>query len=305
MSYLPRRIDKVQVPPIKCQGIKTKLVDFISSNIDWDGNGTWLEPFLGSGVVLFNIAPAKAIVGDLNEHIINLYRKIQSKEITSFIVREYLEDHGAILKKKGGDYYYEMRDRFNKEGDPLQMLFLNRSCFNGMMRFNRSGGFNVPFCKKPQRFRKAYITKIVNQVEAISKIIEGKDWQFLHTDWREIIQLSTEDDFIYLDPPYIGRHTGYVDQWEESDAEELAEMTKKSKAGFALSMWLSNKYRTNEHIEECWKGLPVRSFEHFYHVGSKESLRNKIDEGLVVHPDYITSDELDLDIQKEQLELNV
>lgn len=59
------------VPPIKCQGIKTKLVPFIQDTLDWDGNGTWYEPFLGSGVVLFNIQPERAIVSDRNEYIIH------------------------------------------------------------------------------------------------------------------------------------------------------------------------------------------------------------------------------------------
>ena len=67
--FLPKHIDRVVVPPIKCQGIKTKLVDFIASTIKWNGNGRWIEPFVGSGVVLFNIQPEKALASDTNKHI--------------------------------------------------------------------------------------------------------------------------------------------------------------------------------------------------------------------------------------------
>jgi DNA adenine methylase len=154
---LPRNLAKVRVPPIKSQGIKTKLVRFIFKNIRWGGNGKYIEPFLGSGVVLFNLAPENAIAGEINPHTISFYKKLQTGELNARKVKSYLKKEGELLLTKGADYYYDVRDRFNSNHDPLDLLFLNRSCFNGVMRFNNKGGFNVPFCKKPERFRKAYI----------------------------------------------------------------------------------------------------------------------------------------------------
>ena len=145
---LNKNIEKIIIPPIKCQGIKTKLINHINENINWNNNGYWIEPFLGSGVVLFNICPKKAIVSDKNIHIINFYKSIQTNEITPQIVREFLEEHGEKLRQIGEDYYYEKRQEFNKTNNTLLFLFLNRSCFNGMMRFNSKGEFNVPFCRK-------------------------------------------------------------------------------------------------------------------------------------------------------------
>jgi len=72
-----------------------------------------------------------------------------------------------------------VRDRFNREASPYDFLFLNRACFNGMVRFNRKGGFNVPFCRKPDRFRPAYITKICNQLKWAASVMKDKDWTFL------------------------------------------------------------------------------------------------------------------------------
>ena len=144
---------QIKVPPIKTQGIKTKLVRFISENLDWSGKGKWVEPFLGSGVVLFNISPKKALATESNIHIINLYKSIQNNEITSIQVKKFLECEGLKLEKQGDSYYYKVRDRFNDNNDPLDFLFLNRSCFNGLMRFNSKGKFNVPFCKKPKDFQ--------------------------------------------------------------------------------------------------------------------------------------------------------
>ncbi len=271
------------VPPIKCQGIKTKLVPFIQDSLKWDGAGTWIEPFLGSGVVLFNIQPQRAIVGDRNEHIIRFYQGIQTGLYTPEVVRNYLEKQSPLLIEGGVEYYYEVRRRFNEYHDPLDLLFLNRSCFNGIMRFNKSGGFNVPFCKKPERFSKAYITKIVNQVAGAAEAMKGKDWEFRCDLWQDIIWSAREGDCVYLDPPYIGRDTNYVGEWSEEDAVSLADAAHASRASIvALSMWKENKYRKNDHLNECWADFEMREYDHFYHVGASESLRNKMVEALMI-----------------------
>ena len=67
----------VKVPPLKCQGIKTKLAEWIKDHSTYENNGTWIEPFMGSGVVGFNIAPRRAIFADVNPHIINFYNAIK------------------------------------------------------------------------------------------------------------------------------------------------------------------------------------------------------------------------------------
>lgn len=285
-QVLPRIVEKVAIPPIKCQGIKTKLVQFILSNIAWDGKGRWVEPFLGSGVVLFNVQPERALVGDINPYIIKLYQMIYDGSLSSEEVRSHLMVEGEKLLLKGESYYYVIRKRFNQTGNILDFVLLNRSCFNGVMRFNNKGDFNVPFCRKPDRFRQAYITKIVNQISNIRKIMKGKDWEFYTGDWRDILRRVEADDFIYLDPPYIGRHTDYYQQWSESDAADLATLARNLPCGFALSMWKENKYRLNSHVDTYWHGFVERTFSHFYHVGSTENLRNPMKEALLIKPGY-------------------
>lgn len=98
----------------------------------------------------------------------------QTKEITSYKVREFLEKEGKKLSADDDKYYYEVRDRFNKNHNPLDFLFINRSCFNGMIRFNRKGEFNVPYGHKNNRFSKAYITKIVNQIKYVEEMLQKK-----------------------------------------------------------------------------------------------------------------------------------
>lgn len=286
MCLLPRNIEKVKVPPIKCQGIKTKLIGFIAANISWDGKGKWIEPFLGSGVVAFNIQPERALLTDTNKHIINFYNDLKNGVIDEHTVREFLEDNGIKLFNEGKEYYYKVRDVFNKNGGSLPFIFLNRSSFNGLMRFNSSGGFNVPFGHKPERFRKAYITKICNQIKSIKKIITKTDWEFRVANFNETMGELEAPDFVYLDPPYIGRNTDYFNSWSEEDANRLAKTAQNADGGFALSMWFKNKYRENTHLQKHWNGNIIRTLNHFYHVGPSEDLRNEMIEALVIKPGY-------------------
>lgn len=278
----PSDMLKVRVPPIKTQGIKTKLVPFIKENMSWTRSGVWIEPFLGSGSVLFNVNPDRAVVSDTNKHIIQLYQAVQRSELDSLNVREFLEDAGEKLRVQGEDYYYAVRARFNAHGSPFDFLFLNRSCFNGLMRFNRKGEFNTPFCRKPDRFRRAYITKICNQVEFVANRMRGKDWVFKCSDWQPIIASATSDDFVYADPPYVGRFTDYFNKWGEDEAADLESRLKRLPCRFLYSMWFENKYRKNTELCASFADYEIRTMSHFYHLGSTERLRNAMTEALVV-----------------------
>jgi DNA adenine methylase len=274
---------KILIPPIKCQGIKSKLVGWIDETLQWDNKGVWIEPFMGSGVVGFNLKPYKALFSDTNPHLISFYQGINSGTITPIVVREFLESEGSELAKHGADYYYEVRKRFNAEKSPLDFLFLNRACFNGLIRFNRKGQFNVPFGHKPERFSKAYITKIANQIDWVAKCASLSDWTFLHQDFRITLSRATEADFIYCDPPYAGRHTDYFNAWDETQEKALYESLKLTQARFILSTWHSNEHRENPAIPNLWSEFNVITREHFYHVGAKESNRKPMLEALVTN----------------------
>lgn len=277
---------KIHVPPIKIQGIKTKIVPAIQkiSEDKINKDTLWIEPFMGSGVVGFNIQNVnKIIFGDINQFTIAFYNSIKNKETTSISTREYLEQEGNKLLEKGADYYYEVRDRFNETHAPLDFLFLNRSCFNGMIRFNRYNKFNVPFCQKPNRFDKAYITKIVNQIKYIGDFISVRDIDFICQSFNETIRTANENTFFYCDPPYIGRHVDYYDTWDENSETELRDCLFASRRPFILSTWDYNKYRSNEYIDILWKDCHKINIPHFYYVGATENNRNAMMEALLTN----------------------
>ncbi|HEX7379769.1 MAG TPA: Dam family site-specific DNA-(adenine-N6)-methyltransferase [Pirellulales bacterium] len=271
------------VPPIKCQGIKTKMVCAIRSLCMDETRGRWIEPFCGSCVAAFNVRPQRALLCDSNAHIIRFYSDIQSGSLTSGMVREYLFREGGRLKREGEDVFYEIRDQFNREPSSLAFLFLNRACFNGVMRFNRKGKFNVPFCRKPERFAQAYITKIANQVSMCARILRCVEWVFEVSDYRKSLASATQDDFVYADPPYIGRHVDYFNSWSQRDEDDLVVALKGLPCRFVLSTWYRNKYRANANIERDWstERFTINTVEHFYHVGPSEDLRNSMTEALV------------------------
>ncbi len=288
---------RINVPPLKCQGIKTKLVEWIKEHAMLDKEGMWIEPFMGSGVVGFNMRPNRAIFADVNPHIINFYNAIEQGKITAGIAKEFLEAEGASLQSKGEDHYYKIRERFNKTNDPLDLLFLNRACFNGVMRFNKKGGFNVPFGHKPERFAKAYIIKIANQIKYATQATSQYDWQFVCADFRKIISSASQKDFIYCDPPYIGRHVDYFNSWSEQDEQELYNMLEVTPAKFILSTWHSNKYRSNPAIEKYSYRFTVLTREHFYHVGASEKNRNPMLEAIILN--YNPMPQIEIQLEKQ------
>lgn len=280
-------MSSIIIPPIKSQGIKTKLVNWIQDKVQVaNQQGRWIEPFFGTGVVGFNSGYESAILNDTNPHLITFYKSIQNKEITSQSVKDYLQKESILLsnaENSGYEHYLTIRKRFNSgEFSSYDFLFLSRSGFNGLMRFGGKGNWNVPFCKKPNRFSKSYITKIVNQVSKVSDIIRPEPkWSFHNKSFTDIIPLANEQDIIYCDPPYFGRYVDYYNGWKETDELNLFNLLSETKAKFILSTWHHNQWRENEMIKKYWGKFNISIRDHFYHTGGKLENRKSVVEALV------------------------
>ncbi|MBR4793498.1 MAG: Dam family site-specific DNA-(adenine-N6)-methyltransferase [Bacteroidaceae bacterium] len=295
-------MNNIIIPPVKSQGIKTKLIPWINNLIIKSGanlnNANWIEPFFGTGVVGLN-APVKGkhIVGDTNPHIINLYNGIKDGSINAFNMRNYLEQESELLKTADEDgyaYYRFVKERFNRDHSPFDFIFLSRAGFNGMMRFNNKGEWNIPFCKKPNRFAPAYISKICNQIANAGKIIRNGQWQFLNQSFIDTINMAQEGDIIYCDPPYYGRYVDYYNGWTKEDEKALYDALCNTSARFILSTWHHNEFRDNEMIRCFWNRFNIITQEHFYHSGGHIENRHSIVEALVYN--------FELDVQHQVAE---
>ena len=274
------------IPPIKIQGKKTKIVPKIMEIADGILNDhpeidTWVEPFLGSGVVAFNCPGKikKVIVNDINPHIIKFYKSVANGIITPDKIREVFDIHNQNLLKDGYDYYNQIKDRFNQSFDTMDFLFLTRTGFNGVMRFNNSGKWNVPFCKLNNRLSKNVIDDLASSVDELSRLIKSKDFTFYNQSFEEVIVTAPENSIFYCDPPYYGLQVQYFKGWRKEDEIRLNEMLKDKM--FIYSTWLEDGIRENMMINEYWGEYEIEGKKHKYNVAEKAEKRNQVTEGLI------------------------
>ena len=242
---------------------------------------TWVEPFLGSGVVAFNCPSRikKVIVNDINPHIIKFYKSVADDIITANKIKEVFEIHNQNLLKNGVNYYNEIKDRFNQSFDTMDFLFLTRTGFNGVMRFNGSGKWNVPFCKLNGRLSKNVIDDLTNAVTELSKLFHSKEFIFYNKSFEEVIESAPENAIFYCDPPYYGLAVQYFKGWGKEDEIRLNEMLKDKV--FIYSTWLNDGHRNNPMIDDYWSEYEIESIKHKYNVAEKSSERVGVDEGLI------------------------
>ena len=274
------------IPPIKIQGKKTKIVPKIMEIADGILNDhpeidTWVEPFLGSGVVAFNCPGKikKVIVNDINPHIIKFYKGVADGVITSDKIREVFDIHSQNLLKDGYNYYNQIKDRFNQTFDTMDFLFLTRTGFNGVMRFNNSGKWNVPFCKLNNRLSKNVIEDLTSSVDELSRLFKSKEFIFYNKSFEEVIESAPENSIFYCDPPYYGLQVQYFKGWGKEDEIRLNEMLKDKM--FIYSTWLEDGIRENMMIKEYWGGYEIEGKKHKYNVAEKAEKRNQVTEGLI------------------------
>lgn len=274
------------IPPIKIQGKKTKLVGDImeiANNLldDHPEIDTWVEPFLGSGVVAFNCPGRikKVVVNDINPHIINLYKQIAYGLITPEMVKTVFSQHNDALLEGGYTYYNKIKDRFNNYFDPMDFLFLTRTGFNGVMRFNGSGKWNVPFCKLNNRLTDKVIKDLADSVDELSKLFKSKEFTFYNTSFEEVIESAPQHSILYCDPPYYGLAVQYFKGWGKEDEIRLNEMLKDKV--FIYSTWLNDGKRHNPMIKDYWNDYEIEGKKHKYNVAEKSSQRNQVTEGLI------------------------
>ena len=186
-------------PFVKWAGGKRQLVPVIERHIPKEF-GTYYEPFLGGGAVLFHLLcknpDMKCHVSDLNSDLVLSYVTIRDRP-DSLI--ESLQNHAKNYHKKPDSYYYSVREGAPKSQieKVSRLLFLNRTCFNGLYRVNSKGKFNVPLGRYSN-------PNIVNEenIFAVSNILRSKKIQISCRDFSSVLQDAKKGDFVYFDPPY-------------------------------------------------------------------------------------------------------
>lgn len=182
-------------PPLKWAGGKRWLVPYLVPLWAAHSSRRYLEPFCGGLAAPLGLQPRQAVLNDLNPHLINFYVQVQR----GLQIR--------LKMRNDEQLFYRHRERFNdlvsrenfKSAEAAQFFYyLNRTCFNGLCRFNRSGAFNTPFGRHKS-------INYATEFSALRAVI--RDWTFTSTDVA-LLQVEPED-FIYADPPYDVEFTTY------------------------------------------------------------------------------------------------
>ncbi len=204
------RKNKLVAPVLKWVGGKRQLLDVLTPLLPKRINN-YCEPFVGGGALLFNLQPRTAYINDINEELIRVYQVIRD-DVEGLITA--LEDF-----KNESEYFYAVRewDRDRDYYDTLseiqkaaRVLYLNKTCFNGLFRVNNSGEFNSPFgnYKNPN---------IVNAptLRAVSAYLNSANINLTSGDYSDVLNNLPRGSFVYLDPPYdpvstTANFTGYA-----------------------------------------------------------------------------------------------
>lgn len=216
-------------PFVKWAGGKRQLLDKILERTP-NKYETYYEPFIGGGAVLFHLKPAKAVINDTNEQLVNVYRQLQKDP--SAVVRKIKSLDKATCDQ---EYYLSMRAEYNEkiaenelDADcAAYMIWINKHCFNGLYRVNGKGLFNVPWNKKATGN-----SMDEANLMSIGYYLQNNDIEIRCIDFEEVCKDITDEDFVYFDSPYIpvsetASFTDYTkDGFTYDDHVRLAELYK-------------------------------------------------------------------------------
>lgn len=272
--------NKLVIPFLKWVGGKRQLLPqiklFLPNNLS---SYTYCEPFVGGGALLFDLQPKHAIINDLNQELINVYNVIKNNP------EELIED----LKKhyNTSEYFYEIRsvDRFplfqefNNIQRASRIIYLNKTCYNGLYRVNNSGEFNSPFGKYKN-------PNIVNEpvIRAVSKYLNNVDIKIFSTDFETVLNDLPEHSFVYLDPPYhplseSSNFTGYTQGgWNENNQIRLRNACNiLNEKG--IKFLLSNS--SSDFIKDIYSKYNITIVKATRAINSDSSKRGPINELLI------------------------
>jgi DNA adenine methylase len=271
-------------PVLKWAGGKRRISHFLSKFFP-DTIERYFEPFLGGASLFLYLAQTKpkfkAILSDSNMDLINVYK----------CVRDYVSDLVALLEvhqseyyKKREEYYYYIRDTYAPSGNrekAARLIFLNKTCYNGLYRVNRSGFFNVPHGTHPR-------PTICNsqRLFSLSEILQRIEAEIICDDYRNVIQRCQHSDVIYLDPPYYPTtKTAYFHEYTKEDFGYLEqiilakEFRKLSNIG--CTVLLSNS--SSSLISELYKNYNIMRISTTRSINCNASKRLRHQELLVTN----------------------
>lgn len=271
-------------PFLKWAGGKRQLMDKIKENLPNDIKELkYYEPFVGGGAVFLELEPKKAVINDFNSELINVYEVIRDN------VEELIHELKEYKEKNSQEYFYEVREldrntevysNMSNVKKAARIIYLNKTCYNGLFRVNSRGEFNTPYgrYKNPN---------IVNEavLKAVSIYLNSsKNIKIMSGDYKESLRRISKKSFVYFDPPYwkisdSSSFTGYtMNGFTEENQVELRDVCRMlDKKG--VKFMLSNS--DTPFIRELYKEFSIISVDATRSINSNSQKRGTVGEVLV------------------------
>ena len=265
------------VPFVKWAGGKRQLLPELIERVP--KFTTYCEPFVGGGALFFYLQPKKAIINDFNKDLINTYITIQN-DVESLI--QHLSTY-----KNDSESYYKIREldrtplfhRMSATEKASRLIYLNKTCYNGLFRVNSMGEFNSPFgnYKSPN---------IVNEptLRAIHNYFQNADVTFLSGDFEAAVKGLKKGTFVYFDPPYdpvsaSSNFTGYTNLgFGKQEQRRLKEVCDELNAK-GIKFLLSNS--ATDFILDLYKEYNIEKISAKRVINSNANNRGNVDEVLI------------------------
>jgi DNA adenine methylase len=282
-------------PFIKWVGGKTQLIDqleaLLPADFDTWENVTYIEPFVGGGAMLFYMLQThsnikSAIINDINSDLTTCYKVVRDfpNELVESLKDIQKEYYSLLSEESRKEYYMMMRDEFNtKQLNPIRnttlFFFLNRTCFNGLYRVNKSGLFNVPFGR--------YETPTIcdaNTIYADSALLQNVE--ILTGDYQETLSHAKGNTLFYFDPPYrpLNNTSSFNDYTKEAFNDfaqrRLKEFCDKVEAA-GYHFMLSNSDCPDGFFDDLYSQYAIEHVWASRSVNANASKRGKLTEILV------------------------
>ena len=267
-------------PILKWVGGKRQLLDFIRPLIP--EHTTYCEPFVGGGAVFFDLQPKKAVINDFNPELINVYQTVKDQPEELIALLSEHREHNCQ------EYFYQIRalDREPEKYQALtaaeraaRIIYLNKTCYNGLFRVNSAGQFNAPW----GRYKNPNIVPEDN-IRAMSRYLNKSKTVIRCGDYREALKGLRKGTFVYLDPPYMpisssSSFTGYTasgfGQAEQIELKRQCDLLNKKGIKFLLSnSWC-------DFIEELYSGYKIERVPAKRAINARADRRGAVDEVLV------------------------
>ena len=291
-------------PFIKWVGGKGKLLSQLNMSLPrelYEDGFTYVEPFVGGGAMLFYMLQnfvniKRVVINDINKNLTDAYTNIKQEPEGLVYRLKHIEQQyfGIKTEETRKDFYLDMRRRFNEE--PLSsldktaiLIFLNRTCFNGLYRENTKGKFNVPFGR--------YANPTICNEEVIyadSELLNRYDVQILNGDFKETAKAidNVGLTFFYFDPPYrplsvTSSFNSYVkEDFNDDSQRDLANFCRQLNTRKNVKWMLSNsdcsaKNPADTFFEEIYEGFNIQRVYASRMVNAKASKRGKLTELLI------------------------